>query len=192
MTEDLKLKKFLDYKTRLSRYISEESVEKLIDILGGPEKVMNAPYDNTIISGCAYDGSFIENIMKLTSYAVKINDLIPAEFKAKKESIVKVGLLSQVSKVIMFEENDNSWEKTNRGIVYKYTELEGALRVGERSLYLLMNLGIELTPSEYEAFKILDKNYDDDPYIKLHSTTLSLVIKQASEILYITNRKPGR
>lgn len=192
LSEELKVKKFEDYRKKLSAYIGKEETEKLFEILGGNEKVMNAVYANTIDSGCAYDGSFIENVMKLTAYAIKYNDLLPENVKADKKSIAKVGLLGQIAKIIMFEPNDNSWEVTNRGIVYKYTELNGALRCGERSALIALNIGIRLTPLEYEAFKILDKNMEDDNYAKNFSSSLSVVIRQANETINIINRERNK
>lgn len=192
MTEEIKVKKFTDYKSKLTKYIGENNVNELFNNLGGENLIMNAVYEGTITSGCAYDGSFIENVMKLTSYAIKINDLLPENIKEDKISIAKVGLLGQIAKVIMYEPNDNSWEVTNRGIAYKFRELNGALRCGERSALIALNSGIKLTSIEYEAFKILDKNTDDDNYVKMFSSTLSMVIRQASEIINNINREKGK
>lgn len=188
MTDDIKIKNLTTYISRIKKYVGDECADALINSLGGDDAIMNATYANDVQSGCAYEGSFIDNLFRLTSFAININNLLPDNVKADKQSIAKVGLLSQVAKVMMYEPNDNSWEVTNRGIVYKYKELEGALRVGERSLLMVMNAGIRLTPEEYEAFRITDKSMSDDAYAKVHSSTLSMVIRQANEIVDKINR----
>lgn len=180
---NLIIKNFDDFKTRMNTYLGENETNELINILGGEEKLMDASYANINDSGLAYRGSLIETVLNITKYAVKINQLLPESKQANLNSIVKVGLLHHISKVLLYEPNDNNWEITNRGMVYKFNnELEGALRVGERSTMLASNAGVKFTELEYEAMRIMDKTNDDN-YAKYYSSSLSIVIKQANEIV---------
>ena len=89
----------------------------------------------------------------------------------------------------VYEENDNNWEIVNRGMPYKFNnELEGALRIGERSTLIAMNAGVKLTEIEFEAMRIIDKDSSEDNYTKYFSSPLSTVIRQASELITLTNR----
>lgn len=188
LSNDLVLKNFDDFKKRLITYVGENETEKLIMILGGDEKVMNAPFANTVDTGFAYDGSLIEALLNITTYAVKINQLLPSNKQTDLKSIVKVGLLHHIAKVEMYEPNHNSWEINNRGIIYSYTDVEGALRTGERSLWHACSAGIKFDALEFEAMRIMDKNNDDN-YSKYYSSTLSTVIKQANEIVTLISKK---
>ena len=183
LSEDIILKNYDDFKKRLETYVGVEETNNLINSLGGDDVVMDASYANLTDSGLAYKGSLIESMLNITKYAVKINQLLPENKQANLNSIVKVGLLHHIAKVLLYEANDNNWEITNRGMVYKYnSELEGALRVGERSTLLSSNAGIKFSELEYEAMRIMDKTNDDN-YAKYYSSSLSIVIKQANEIV---------
>lgn len=126
--------------------------------------------------------------MDVATYAVKINALLPEDKQVDKDSLVKVILLSQISKVLMFTPNTNDWEVQKRGMVYTFNNLEGALRMGERSLLIAMNAGVKFTAEEFEAMRILDKSSDDDNYAKYYSSMLSTLVKQANEIVMVLNK----
>ena len=188
MSENVIEKNYNTYEKGLIKLFGEETAYAIIDALGGKERVAKASYANMADSGSAFEGSFIKNVIKLTRLANDINALLPDEVKAPVDSINKVCMLSQIAKVLLFEENDNTWEITNRGIVYKYAKLDGALRVGERSCLIASNAGIKFTETEYEAMRILDKSVDDDTYSKYFSSSLSTVIRQAAELITLINR----
>ena len=156
--------------------------DKLINFIG-EEKLKMATYASNSDTGMAFDGSLIYFCLcKITKLAVLINNQLPDTIKVSQESLVKVCLLHQISKAIMFEPNDSQWEKANRGILYKYTTLDGALRCGERSIFICMKCQIDLTAEEYEAIKIIDKDLNDD-YTKYYSSPLAIILKNAIELV---------
>lgn len=182
LNQDLMLKNYSDFKTRLENYVGKEESENIISSIG-EEKLINAPFAHKTDTGFAYDGSLIETILNITTFAIKINQLLPSNKQADVKSIVKVGLLHHLSKAMLYIPNDSSWEINNRGLVYKFNdELEGALRVGERSTLLACNAGVKFTELEFEAMRVNDKD-TDDTYSKYYSSSLSMVIRQANEIL---------
>ena len=159
----------------------------------GENNLKNATFAINSDMGMAYDGSLINIILrKVTKYAVLINQMLPENVKVNEESLIKVCLLHQISKAIMFEENDSTWEKTNRGLLYKYSELEGSLRCGERSAYICLSNGVQFTPEEYEAMRIMDKD-SEDTYAKFYSSPIATIVKQANELaamdMRVTNKK---
>lgn len=147
------------------------------------ERLSNAPMNNYLDSGLAYIGAFIYNAMrKIAYYAVLENEKLDESEKVDKNSIVKVALLNQISKALQFEPNSNKWELENRGIAWKYNETDVALRTGEKSLYLCSKYGIQFTSEEFEAMLICDKT--DDDFSKIYSSTLSILIKNATNLTY--------
>ena len=190
LSKEILVSNFSKYKKRLITYVGEQEAESIIEELGGDDAVMNATYANMENTGLAYDGSFTETVIALTVYAIKINDLLPEEKQVSKESIAKVALLSQIGKVLLFKPQTNDWRSKNLGEKYTYTELDGAIRVGERSILIAMNSGVKFTEFEFEAMRIMDKqNENADNYSKYFSGALSMVIKQANEMIDIINRK---
>ena len=190
LSKEILVSNFSKYKKRLITYVGEQETESIIEELGGDDAVMNATYANTDNTGLAYDGSFTETIIALTVYASKINNLLPEEKQVSKESIAKVALLSQIGKVLLFKPQTNDWRRKNLGENYTYAELDGAIRVSERSILIAMNSGVKFTEFEFEAMRIMDKqNENADNYSKYFSGTLSMVIKQANEMIDIINRK---
>ena len=190
LSKEILVSNFSKYKKRLITYVGEQEAKSIIEELGGDDAVMNATYANTENTGLAYDGSFTETVIALTGYAIKINDLLPEEKQVSKESIAKVALLSQIGKVLLFKPQTNDWRRKNLGENYTYAEVDGAIRVGERSILIAMNSGVKFTEFEFEAMRIMDKqNENADNYSKYFSGTLSMVIKQANEMIDIINRK---
>lgn len=188
MAEENILKNYVTYKGGLDRLFGKEVADNIIEALGGEERVTYASYLNTAETGAAYAGSFIKNVIKLVNLANKINEQFPEEIRADKTSIGKVCMLSQIAKIVMFEPNDDKYEIEKRGIIYKYVDLKGALRAGERSTLIASNAGVKFTDVEYEAMRALDKSVTEDSYLKFYSSVLSVVIRQASEIINLTNR----
>ena len=188
LPDDIIVKNYSDFKERLVNYVGEASTNAIVEYLGGDEAIMDASYGNTLETGLAYRGSLIETLLTLTTYAIKLNQILPKSKQVDINSIVKVGLLHQLAKVLLYTPNDNNWEINNRGIIYKYNTLEGALRIGERSTLIASNAGVKFSEIEYEAMKIMDKN-EDDNYSKFYSSRLSMLIKHANEIIIDLNKK---
>ncbi len=189
MPTDIVLKNFDNYYKGLVKTIGSELADKVIKALGGEENVAVAPFFNLEESGVAYEGAFTRSVIRLIKIAYNINDTLPDDLRVDERSINKVCLLSHIAKVLLYVPNENKWEITNRGMNYAFNnELRGALRVGERSLLIAMNEGVRFTEEEFEAMRIMDKDGADDNYSKYFSSPLSMVVRQANEILDYINR----
>lgn len=184
ITEEIKNKNFRLFLSKLSNIGVDSS--KVEEVLG--ETLLNCPFSMANDNGCAYDGSLLHVVLRtLTPFAIKINELLPEEHRVNQQSIVKVCLLSHLSKCRMFEKNDNQWEIEKKGLVYKYAKSDVALKMGARSVLLCQELGITFTPEEFEAMLILDKD-DTDLQSRFYSNQLAIIIKQANELTHLTNR----
>ena len=76
------------------------------------KKIKHASFSLTNENHTAYDGSLLQIILRiLTPYAIKINELLPEEIKVNQSSIIKVCLLSHISKCEMFIPNTDEWQK---------------------------------------------------------------------------------
>lgn len=176
------------FKNAFRKYVGENELTNLLSYFNNEEIIANATFSTNVDTGSAYDGSLIENVFKIAKTAKEINNILPDNNKVDEDSLSKIILLQHIAKIEMFEPNDNSWEKTNRGMLYKFRDLSGALRLGERSLLIANNIGVSLSPVEYEAIRILDKS-DDDNFSKIYSSTYSIIVKQANEIVNHLNRE---
>ena len=184
ITDELKNKNYSLYLDKLRGLgVNTEAIEAQIQ-----NQLINATYACSNENGVAYDGSLLHIVLRtLTPYAIKINSSLPANIQVEQNSIVKVCLLSHLSKCQMFIPNDNEWEKDKRGIMYKYAPYSSALKMGARSIILAQSLGINFTQEEFEAMMIIDKD-DTDIQSKFHSSPLALIVKQANELTFLQIR----
>ena len=178
------------YKQYLNNIIGEDLTNSLIKELVGDDKIKNATFGMTKDSGCAYDGSFLYNVIRLCFICCKLNDILPEENRLNKKTIFKVVLLQHISKVNMFIKNDNEWEVSKRGILYKFSdEKDVCIKGGEKSILILNNVGVKIDKNEFEALRIIDKTKENDNNIIAYSGILSTIIRIGNEILSLINRK---
>lgn len=188
MSDEKKTSNVRAFSNWIKATFGDDVYDRILEAVGGENAIANASFATTRDTGGAYVGSLLPCVFEISKTAKSINRLLPEEVRADDDSITKVALLSHIAKVVMFSENDNQWEINNRGIVFKFNDLEGALRCGERSLLIAMNAGITFTPSEFEAMRIMDKTSNDDNYTKYYSSALSTVIRQANELVTLYNK----
>lgn len=183
INEEIKEKNLLLFKKKLEEIGIQFNIDSLIE-----DKIKNATFSISNENGLAYDGSLLNVILRiLTPFAIKINETLPENIKVEKNSLIKVCLLSHISKCEMFEPNDNEWEKEKRGILFKYAKSNVALKMGIKSLIFAQELGVKFTPEEIEAITIMDRRSDDEQSM-FYSNPISIVLKQANELTYLSTR----
>jgi hypothetical protein len=185
MTEEKKEKNYQLYLKKLSQI---EIDTALLDEKYG-ELLKNATFTNVNTFGNAYSGSLLEIILKiLTPYAIKLNELLPAEQQVDKTTLIKVCLLHHISKCVRLIENDNQWEIEKRGMLYKYDEKLPSIRNGLHSLTIAQECGIPFTVEEVEAMTINDRDLTDDQS-RWHSSTMASIVRMANELTYLQINK---
>ena len=189
LPEDLKIKNCAIYKRYLNNLIGEDVTQNLITVIGGDEALMNASFGMNEESNTAYDGALIKTVLEIAEYAKKLNEVLPEDKRVSNSSIYKVALLHHISKVVMYSKNDNDWEIEKRGIYYKFNELGVSLRCGERSVLLTMSAGVKFTDEEYEAMRVIDKVNEGDNTVRWYGSILSMLIRQANEIVTLIEKK---
>lgn len=184
ITEENKIKNYSIFIKKLNEIgVNTELIESNLQ-----EKLINASFTYSNEFGVAYDGSLLQNVLRVfTPYALKINENLPEQFRVDRNSLLKVCLLSHIAKAITFEKNPNQWEVNNRGLVYKFASLPGSLKLGMRSLIICQNLGITFDEVEAEAMIVMDRD-ENESQVKYYSSTLSTIIKQANELTFLQNR----
>lgn len=186
ISDEQKNKNFLLYKKKLNEIgIDTSSFDERLG-----DKLLNCPYGLKESTNGAFDGAMIHFVLRtLTPYAIKINSLLPTNLQQPQESIIKTCLLSQLAKCEMIEPNDNEWEIEKRGILYKWSESQVALKMGLKSIILAQELGVNFSIQEIEAITNMERQ--DDEQVKFFSSPLFIILKQATELtnLEIKNLK---
>jgi len=153
-------------------------------------QLKNAAGALSIDTGLAYPGALICHINLFTSIAERIAKMVCGTFpQITKEQLLKVCLIQHLSKIEMYESNDNQWEVEKRGIAYKFAETEGCLKFGERSALNALNLGVKLSPVEFEAICSLDKDGEEAKNRKYVVNILTTIVRQANELAYAIERE---
>ena len=134
-------------------------------------------------SGVAYPGGLLRHIVLFTAISKKISKMIGGAVEVNNNSLLKVCCLQHLSKLVMFTKNTNDWEVTNRGLNYKFSELKGRLKSGERSILIANDKNIKLTPEEFEAIRSCDKD-NEDQSAKNFDCILSVIVRCANELTY--------
>lgn len=165
----------------LSNYYNNEDIEVLQKQLFSATCALNED------TGCSYPGSLLVHINLATALAQRIAKMISGTFSIDDESLVKVCLLMHLSKIEMYIPNDNQWEIEKRGLNYKFAELSGKLKFGERSILNAMNKGIKLTAEEFEAIKCLDNEKEGNS--KYGDCIMSTIVRQANELAYAIEKE---
>lgn len=189
LTQEQKEKNLSTFKRYLTNLIGAAETNALFFYLGGDNAIINASFGMTKDSGCAYEGAFLENVLRIADIAMNINDnIFPEEKRVSAKSIYRSVLLQHLAKVMMYEDNTNQWEIDNRGILYKFKNTNVVLKGGERVILLLLKSAIQdITEEEYEAIRIIDKMKEDDFATTKHVSTLACIVRQANEINTMVN-----
>lgn len=153
------------------------------------EFIMNATFTNSNEFGNAYEGSFLEILLKiLTPYAVKLNEILPEDRRVDKDELVKMCLLHQIAKSIRLIPNDNAWEVEKRGLIFKYNGELPSIRTGLHSLIMCQECGIVFNADEAEVMTVNDRDLTDDQ-ARWHSSIMATILRQANELTYLEINK---
>lgn len=189
LTEEKRNLNFVLWTKKLKDYNCYS--ESLINELG--EKLKNASFNMNEANGGCYEGSLIEVILNnLCTLGYHINELaFGLNDKGKRnhpflnvntEMIMRVLLLQHISKAEYFVTQTENWKK-NKGYLFDFNgELETQLKMGERSAFLCMKHGIQLSEIEFEAMTIVDK---DDKYFNSHQNQLVVLVKTINQLVAV-------
>ena len=193
LTEEKRNLNFVLWTKKLKDYNCYS--ESLINELG--EKLKNASFNMNECNGGCYEGALIEVILNnLCTLGYHINELaFGLNSKGKRnhpflnvntEMIMRVLLLQHISKAEYFVTQTENWKK-NKGYLFDFNgELETQLKLGERSAFLCMKHGIQLSEIEFEAMTIVDK---DDKCFNSHQNQLVVLVKTINQLVAVELQK---
>ena len=165
----------------LAEHWNEEELKEQLKVAAGAL---------SLETGLAYPGALICHINLFTSIAERIAKMVCGTFpQISKEQLIKICLIQHLTKIEMYEPNDNQWEIDKRGMVYKFADTEGCLKFGERSALNALNLGVKLSRVEFEAICSLDKDGEEAKNRKYVVNILSTIVRQANELAYAIERE---
>jgi hypothetical protein len=189
LTEEKRNLNFVLWTKKLKDYNCYS--ESLINELG--DKLKNASFSMNESNGGCYEGALIEVILNnLCTLGYHINELaFGLNSKGKRnhpflnvntEMIMRVLLLQHISKAEYFITQTENWKK-NKGYLFDFNgELETQLKMGERSAFLCMKHGIQLSEIEFEAMTIVDK---DDKCFNSHQNQLVVLVKTINQLVAV-------
>lgn len=181
---------FLKFLQRMEKYDCYS--QEMVDDIG--DKIKLAPYSLREDGGGAYEGALVDIVLnKLCRMAYDINESAFGGEPDKKNQhpllqvnlnmLMRVLLIQHLAKAEMFIPQPDEWKK-RKGMLYEFDEtLKSNLKLGERSLYLAQKYGIRLTDEEYEAVRIIDRDWDEKHIIM--SSPLSAIVRIANVLTTI-------
>jgi hypothetical protein len=156
--------------------------KELIDKLGDLG-LFDAPASTMLSLHNAFPGGLIDHLLRVTGYALKLNELLPENLKQTKESVIRVSLLHSIGKVGLYTPCKSDWHIKNQGKMYEFNESLTSMTISERSLFYIMsnNNGSMLTDVEYQAIANYDKN-TSDKMSEWHTASLGEILKMAIKL----------
>lgn len=128
------------------------------------EKIKTAPYSKNSRDGGAYVGGLVETtLFTLCRIAVSINEGFvntAPELHVNNNMLIKCLLLLNIAKAEMFEPEEEQY-MLKKGNIYKFSNKETYLRVGERSLFMCNKYGISLEEEEFAAILLSDNREEN-------------------------------
>jgi hypothetical protein len=186
-------KQFLGY---IETYISEPRKQKLLDFYNKyDERFVLLPASHKPQYHNCFPGGYVEHVNRVVLAAIEV-DKIWRQFEVKPtytlEEVIFSALNHDLGKFGSLEyeavlPNPSEWHVKNRGEIYTFNTQLDYMTVPDRGLWLLNQIGVEVSKNEFLAIKLHDGLYDESnkPYLlswapetKLR-TSLPIIIHQA-------------
>ena len=164
---------FLDY---IEKYITGERKQRLLDFYNKyEERFILLPASHKPQYHNCFPGGYVEHVNRVVAAAIEI-DKIWRQFEVKNtytlEEVVFSALNHDLGKFGSLEHeavlpNPSEWHVKNRGEIYTFNTQLDYMTVPDRGLWLLNQIGVEVSKNEYLAIKLHDGLYDESnkPYL---------------------------
>ncbi len=170
-----------------------EKLKTLTDCL--KERMMFAPASTKDWFNNAFPGGYLDHVLRVNKIANQLHKLYAfhnANESYTGEELNFVSLFCQLGKLgdwnnEYFTKNDSDWHVKNLGMVYKFNEHVPAMKIYDRTIYLLQDAGIKISHNEYLAIRNQEGLFDESNKFYFYSgqketkfrTHLPLLIHQA-------------
>jgi hypothetical protein len=196
LNEEQLLENWQQFLGYIEKYITGDRQKRLIDFYNKyEERFILLPASHKPQYHNCFPGGYIEHINRVVSVSLEI-DAIWRKFDVKPtyttEEVVFSALNHDLGKFGTFEyeavlPNPSDWHVKNRGEIYTFNTQMDYMTVPDRGLWLLSQLGIEVSKNEWLTIKLHDGLYDEankayllswGPETKLR-TSLPYIVHQA-------------
>ena len=134
-------------------------------------------------TGVAYPGGLLHYMNLCVAVGKRVYNIVNKYCPLDILSMTKVLSLMHLSKIVLFVQNPDTWQIEKLGKNYIFNpSLTESLKFGERSILMVMNLGIKLTGEEFEAFRCIDKKGELARDGSQYNSMLTIIVKAANEI----------
>jgi len=166
-----KIKENFDFFNKvLEEKFEGERLEKLRTLTEClKERFMFAPASQKDWYNNAFPGGYLDHILRVNKIANQLHKLY--EFHQTPELYTEeelnfVSLFCQLGKLgdwnnEYFTKNDSDWHVKNLGMVYKFNEHVPAMKIYDRTIYLLQDAGIKVSHNEYLAIRNQEGLFDE-------------------------------
>jgi len=159
------------YLTEVKNNISEERSSILIPFLKKyEERMMMMPASSKNWHHSAFAGGYCDHVLRVLDCANSLYDVWTAQGADTSTYTVEemrfAALLHDLGKMGQqegeyYQPNDSQWHVDKLGQIYKFNTDIPAMKVPERSLFILQEIGCKVTQNEFITIKIHDGLYDD-------------------------------
>jgi hypothetical protein len=196
LNEEQLLENWQQFLGYIEQYITGDRQKRLIDFYNKyEERFILLPASHKPQYHNCFPGGYIEHVNRVVSASLEI-DAIWRKFDVKPtyttEEVVFSALNHDLGKFGTLEHeavlpNPSEWHVKNRGEIYTFNTQMDYMTVPDRGLWLLSQIGVEVSKNEWLAIKLHDGLYDDanKPYLMSWSpetklrTSLPFIIHQA-------------
>jgi len=133
------------------------------------ERMMFAPASTKDWFNNAFPGGYLDHVLRVNKIANQLHKLYAfhnANESYTGEELNFVSLFCQLGKLgdwdnEYFTKNDSDWHVKNLGMVYKFNEDVPAMKIYDRTMYLLHDACIKISHNEYLAIRNQEGLFDE-------------------------------
>ena len=159
------------YLTEIEKNIGAERASILIPFLKKyEERMMMMPASSKNWHHSAFAGGYCDHVLRVLDCANSLYDVWTSQGADISTYTVEemrfAALLHDLGKMGQqegeyYQPNDSQWHVDKLGQIYKFNTAIPAMKVPERSLFILQEIGCKVTQNEFITIKIHDGLYDE-------------------------------
>lgn len=160
-----------EYLNLIEKHISGPRKNILINFLKEHEdRISMMPASARDWHHSAFPGGYVDHVLRVYRCAVELQSTWEKMGSSNNgysmEELIFTALFHDLGKMGQqegeyYQPNDSQWHIDKLGQIYKFNTAIPAMKVPERSLFILQELGVKVTQNEYIAIKIHDGLYDE-------------------------------
>lgn len=180
----------------IEKYVTGDRKQQFLDFYNNlDERIALLPASHKKAYHNCFPGGYVEHVIRVITASFKLHEVwknMGTKDTYTEEELFVSALNHDLGKIGTLEEvavypSTDEWRKKNLGEMYSFNTKIQYMTTPDRSLFLLQQLGIQLTSNEWIAIKTHDGLYDqaNEAYLKSYGpetkprTSLPFIIHQA-------------